>query len=147
MKDARFNVLEPAHTRLHRYLEDRGITLAPIRQVLIWQTAASTLCLLTGLLMWTQSSWGLWTGAGMLLGAWNFYGLAKFIIHLIPTGWNSKLLWGQILRLHGRLLFTAVFVYAALVWCSAPPFAVLAGLAAAMLPVVFIGFLSKKRKP
>lgn len=131
---------------LNNLLVRGGVTSPEIRVILCWQLIGSVICLVVGVFFWLATVWIFWFGAGLALGTWNFYGLSKFIIRMIPHGWSNKVLVGQLLRTNGRLLFTGVFLYVALVWCSAPAFALVAGLLVVMFPIVLIGFLHRTRK-
>lgn len=139
--------LHPVY-RLDRWLWRRGFAAGPVRtgaRVLILLAAA---LLAAGIVLLPLAAWPFWLGVGAALSAWNFYSLALFVQHAFPSGNEGgaafstarRLLFGQLLRSNLRLFITGFFVYTALVVFRASPFAVAAGLSAAVfiLPVLFL---------
>ncbi|MCH5277252.1 MAG: hypothetical protein J1E80_05390 [Desulfovibrionaceae bacterium] len=145
----------PAHGpafAVDRWLWRRGFGPGPVRE------GARTLILLAAVLLGAGAAllpltaWPFWLGAGTTLSAWNFYHLALFVQRAFPSGneggANSsaarRLLAGQLARSNLRLFITGFFVYMALVVFHANPFALAAGLSAAVLVLPFL-FRRKKR--
>lgn len=141
--NARLNPVD----RVDRWLWRRGFAAGPVRtgaRALILLAAA---LLAAGLALSPLTAWPFWLGAGAALSAWNFYSLALFVQRAFPTGNDGaasssiarRLLLGQLLRSNLRLFITGFFVYTALVAFRANPFALVAGLSAAVLilPVLF----------
>lgn len=146
--------LQPVHSLasfVDRRLWRSGFGPGPVRsgaRTLILLAAA---LLAAGTLLLPLTAWPFWLGAGAALSAWNFYHLALFILHAFPSGNEGgasssaarRLLAGQLVRSNLRLFITGFFVYMALVVFHANPFALAAGLSAAVLvlPLVFRPFL------
>ena len=135
-----------------RWLWRQGFDAGPVR------SGARTLMLLAAALLAVGTAllplmtWPFWLGVGALLSAWNFYHLALFVLRTFPSSFPAgskggasspaarRLLVGQVLRSNLRLFITGFFVYMALVVFHANPFALAAGLSAAVLilPVFFV---------
>ena len=139
--------LHPVY-RVDRGLWRRGFAAGPVRtgaRVLILLAAA---LLAAGIALFPLAAWPFWLGVGAALSAWNFYSLALFVQHAFPSGNEGgaassaarRLLLGQLLRANLRLSITGFFVYTAFVAFRASPFALAAGLSAAVLilPVLFL---------
>lgn len=138
----------PPARAVDRWLWRRGFGPGPVRgcaRALILLAAALSLA---GTLLLPLIAWPFWVGAGAALSAWNFYHLALFIQRAFPSGSEGganspaarRLLAGQVFRSNLRLFITGIFVYMALVVFHANPFALAAGLSAAVLilPVFFL---------
>lgn len=134
--------------RVDRWLWRRGFASGPVRtgaRALILLAAA---LLAAGLVLSPLVTWPWWLGVGSALSAWNFYSLARFVLCAFPSGNEGagtsgaarRLLFGQVLRSNLRLFITGFFVYMALVAFRANPFALAAGLSAAVLvlPALFL---------
>lgn len=145
MSDHNLSPLHPVYSVDH-WLWRRGFGPGPVR------SAARTLILLAAALLTAGAAllpftaWPFWLGAGAALSAWNFYQLARFVQYAFPSGneggANSsaarRLLVGQLVRSNLRLFITGFFVYMALVVFHANPFALAAGLSAAVLVLPFL---------
>lgn len=129
-----------------RRLWRRGFGPGPVR------SGARTLILLAAALLagggalLPLTTWPFWLGAGAALSAWNFYQLALFVLRAFPSGneggANSpaarRLLLGQLARSNLRLCITGFLVYISLVVFHANPWALAAGLSAAVLVTPFL---------
>lgn len=146
--NARLNPMRLMHSvdLVDGWLWRHGFAAGPVRtgaRVLILLAAA---LFAAGLMLLPLTAWPFWLGVGAALSAWNFYSLALFVLRAFPGGNNGAapaaraLLLGQLLRSNLRLFITGFFVYMALVAFHANPFALAAGLSAAVfvLPVVFV---------
>lgn len=127
--------------RVDRFLWRRGFQAGPVRRVARALILASAALLVLGALLLPLTAWPFWLGVGAALSSWNFYSLAFFIQHAFPFGAEgqeaagaSRGLWlGQLVRSNLRLFITGFLVYMALVVFRANPFALVAGLSAAVL--------------
>ena len=88
------------------------------------------LLLAIGAAAWVWRSWPLWTGVGAAMSAWIFWGLARFFLRRPLGEYSTAFLRVVLVRFGARMLVLAVAVYAALVECAAPPFALVGGLTA-----------------
>lgn len=134
--------------RVDRFLWRRGFQAGPVRHVARALILTSAGLLALGALLLPLLRWPFWLGVGAVLSAWNFYSLAFFIQHAFPFATEgqaaasaSRGLWlGQLARSNLRLFITGFLVYMALVVFRANPFALVAGLSAAvfMMPVLLL---------
>ena len=139
--------LHPVY-RVDRWLWRRGFVAGPGRTGARALNLLAAALLAGGIVLLPLAAWPFWLGMGAALSAWNFYSLALFVQHAFPSGNEGRaassaarrLLLGQLLRSNLRLFITGFFVYTALVAFRASPFALAAGLSAAVLilPVLFL---------
>lgn len=129
--------------RVDRWLWRRGFRAEPVRVVTRSLFLAAAALLALGALALPLARWPFWLGAGAALSAWNFYSLAFFVQRAFPRptaedpdpAASRALLLGQLLRSNLRLFITGILVYMALVVFRANPFALVAGLSAAVLMI------------
>lgn len=117
---------------LEAWLWRRGFHHPHIRAIATAEILLSAITLLAGAAALTLSWWPLTFALGVTIFAWNFYGLARFVLRQTLTAYSSALLVVLLMRFSGRLLLTAVVLYVALIVYNAPVIALVCGLVAGM---------------
>ncbi len=129
-----------------RFLEQHGMAWV-IRMVLLLTLYSAFMAIASGLLLWSFSAkgvWLVWFGLAMLLSAWNFYGLARFVYRSVVSGWQAMMLVRLLFGTQLRLLLTGVFVYVAIVYFEAPLFALVCGLTILLIYATLCGCIGKE---
>lgn len=103
-----------------------------IRAIALAEILGSALALLLGFAAFTTTWWPMTFAIGLLVFAWNFCGLAHFMLRQTLTAYSSALFVSLLLRFSGRLLLTAVVLYVVLIVHHAPVIALVCGLVAGM---------------
>ncbi len=112
------------------WLRRRGIAHPVITPVVRNVLLFALLLLAAGAAAWNWNVWPLWAGVGTAMSAWIFWGLARFFLRRPLGEYSTAVLRMVLLRFGARMLVLAAIVYAALVECAAPPFALVGGLTA-----------------
>lgn len=114
------------------WLWRRGFHHPHIRAIALAEIVLALVTLLLGVLLWFISPWPLTFAVGASIFAWNFYGLAGFMLRQTLTAYSTALFMALLLRFSGRLMLTALCLYVALIMYKASVIAVVCGLVAGM---------------
>lgn len=125
----------PTHGPVHKveaWLWRRGFHHPHIRAIALVEIVFAVVTLLLGAVLWGVSAWPLTFALGTSIFAWNFYGLARFMLRQTLTAYSTALFMALLLRFSGRLMLTALCLYVALIVYHASVIALVCGLVAGM---------------
>lgn len=133
---------------LQRWLWQRDVRDALVRNILVWQICITLVTLATGAiasLLGSGGIWVFWFGCGGAIAAWNFYALAKLVQNLTPKGWSVSILVRLLISFNIRLLLSGCLIFGAFVWGKAPLSALLLGIAS-LLAIITVADMKKALK-
>ena len=132
--------------RLDQWLWLKGMAHPIVMPIVRNEILAAALSLILGLAIYWFTAWLFWFGMGLAIMALTFFSLAHFFLTTPFGSYTQTLLFKVLIRWAARLLLTVCLLFVALVLCTAPVAAILAGIVCAtILALVTYAIYSSRR--